>query len=190
MVSMVVERARGADAGQPAHQKPAIQHSSCQPASQPASQKAPAASQHQQPTHAGNVPRSPSGRSSMDLPQNLLFTSASPSYRHRRPSATAAMMVGWCTTFSARNLQWQEHEEAALGVSNAQWGGASPSQPETCSGSKGGQAAEAAAAAVSNGGGVGWRHSEPDTRSGSAAGGGSRKKGQGGTGRAVGRLAG
>ena len=38
----------------------------------------------------------------MQRPQNLLFTSRSPSRFHPEPSQCAAKTVGWCTTFSAR----------------------------------------------------------------------------------------
>ena len=45
---------------------------------------------------------SPAGVSSIDRPQNLDLTSASPEKVQPRPSAAAATTVGWWTTFSAK----------------------------------------------------------------------------------------
>lgn len=45
----------------------------------------------------------PTGVSSMERPQNLLRTSASPAKLQCSPSPCAAMTVGWCTTWKGTN---------------------------------------------------------------------------------------
>ena len=55
-------------------------------------------------THTSSLPK---GFSSIQRPQNLLFTSRSPSRFHPEPSQCAARTVGWCTTFSARKRNFR-----------------------------------------------------------------------------------